>query len=167
MKKYIILFLIFFSLYILYFNSYEEKIIVPEKSLRIRIIPNSNSAEDQIEKTLIKEKIMNVMSDLLKSAKDEQAAKKIIINNLDYIENEVKTVIKNNNYELKFGYNFFEEKTYKGVTYNSGYYESLIIELGKKKGNNWWCVLYPPICLIDEEDMEYKSLVKELINKYF
>lgn len=71
---------------------------------------------------------------------------------------------------LIFGFNYFPSKKYKGITYKDGYYESLVVTLGEGKGDNWWCVLFPPLCLLEAEestDVEYKSYVKELIDKYF
>ena len=65
--------------------------------------------------------------------------------------------------------NYFPSKEYKGVKYEEGYYESLVITLGKGEGDNWWCVLFPPLCLIEgEEDteVEYKSIVMEILDKY-
>ena len=65
----------------------------------------------------------------------------------------------------------FQKKNYKGVIYEEGYYESLVVTLGSGNGNNWWCVLFPPLCLMEGEDnntdeIEYKSFVKEMIDKY-
>jgi len=66
-------------------------------------------------------------------------------------------------------WNEFPEKIYKGIRYNAGNYESLVIKIGEAKGNNYWCVLFPPLCLIDEEieEVEYKSKIVELFSKYF
>ena len=64
----------------------------------------------------------------------------------------------------------FPKKKYKGITYKEGNYESLVIELGDAKGNNWWCVLFPPLCMIEAEDstdVEYTTIAKTLIDKYF
>ena len=61
------------------------------------------------------------------------------------------------------------EKEYKGVKYKEGYYESWVITLGEGEGNNWWCVLFPPLCLVEAEEadeVEYKFFIKELIDKY-
>ena len=60
-------------------------------------------------------------------------------------------------------------KDYVGVKYPEGEYESLVITLGEGKGDNWWCVLFPPLCLVEAEehtDVEYKFFVKEIIDKY-
>ena len=71
----------------------------------------------------------------------------------------------NYGYDLSIGDNYFPTKYYKGVKYNAGYYDSVVVKLGKSSGMNWWCVL----CLIDEEnnkDIEYTSLIKEVMEKY-
>ena len=83
-----------------------------------------------------------------------------------------KTLNKNNDkrsFHINYGKNYFPEKEYKDVIYEEGEYESLAITLGEGKGKNFWCVLFPPLCLIDKEDenIEYKSLIKDIIEKYF
>ena len=66
------------------------------------------------------------------------------------------------------GYNYFPTKEYRGIKYKEGYYESIVISIGAAEGDNWWCVLFPNICIADLEnnsDIEYKSFVIETINK--
>ena len=61
-------------------------------------------------------------------------------------------------------------KEYRKVKYKEGYYESIVITIGEGKGDNWWCVLFPNLCLVDLEnisDVEYKSWIEEKINKIF
>ena len=61
-------------------------------------------------------------------------------------------------------------KEYKQVKYKEGYYESIVITIGDGKGDNWWCVLFPNLCLVDlenNEKIEYKSWVAEKLNKIF
>lgn len=77
----------------------------------------------------------------------------------------------NVNYKMNYGMNYFPEKEYKGVTYNEGEYESLVITLGNGNGKNWWCVMFPPLCLLEAEEnkleeVEYKSFVKTVLNQY-
>ena len=71
-------------------------------------------------------------------------------------------------YSSNFGYNYFPEKEFKGLNYKSGYYKSFVVTLDEGEGENWWCVLYPPLCLVDEnkDDYEYHSLIKDTILKY-
>ena len=102
-----------------------------------------------------------------------EEARKIIVDNLELVDKDVEKVLNNEGYDLgydiNYGYNYFPSKEYKGVKYEEGYYESLLITLGKGEGDNWWCVLFPPLCLIeadDNDDVEYKSIVSEILEKY-
>ena len=67
--------------------------------------------------------------------------------------------------------NEFPEKIYNGVVYEKGLYESLVVEIGDGSGNNYWCFLYPSLCLVDykngEEEVKYKSKIAEIIDKLF
>lgn len=148
-------------------------LVIPEDALRIRVIANSNSEYDQLIKNEVKENIQYKLYNLLKDTKGVEEARIVINNNLNYIDEEVNKTLKNNNYDLgykiNYGLNYFPSKEYKGVTYEEGYYESLVITLGEGKGDNWWCILFPPLCLLEAEesdDIEYTSYVKELIEKY-
>ena len=66
-------------------------------------------------------------------------------------------------YSLNLGQNYFPEKNYKGVTYDAGNYESLVITLGSGLGDNWWCVVYPPLCFTSGENVKYRSKIAEII----
>ena len=174
MRKTIILLLIIGCFYLFVSNVMAEKVTIPDDALRIRVVPNSNSDYDQEIKGKVCGELEVTMYDMLKEADSSEEARSIIKDNLEQIKVDVGDVLKNNNYdkpfEVNFGYNYFPEKEYKGVTYDEGYYESLLVTLGEGKGDNWWCVLFPPLCLIEADentDVEYKSLVKELIDKYF
>lgn len=146
---------------------------IPEDAIRIRVVPNSNEDYDQKIKNKVKNKLQIQMYRKLKDAKNSTQAKKIIKDNLKSIDKNVKQTLKkenyNKDYKINFGYNYFPEKEYKGVKYKEGYYESLLVTLGEGKGDNWWCVLFPPLCLIEAEETketEYKSFVKEILDKY-
>lgn len=154
-------------------NYVEEKIQIPEDAIRIRILANSNTEYDQTIKNRVKENIEDYMWNLLNDAGSLNEAEEKIVNNLDAIEEQLDGTLNSLNYNLpykiNYGLNYFPEKKYKGVTYESGYYKSVLITLGKGEGDNWWCVLFPPLCLIEAEEsteVEYKSFVKELIDKY-
>lgn len=173
MKKIIILLLFIGLFYVFISNSLVKSLTIPNDAIRIRIIPNSNSSFDQDIKLKVKDKIEITMYDLLKDASSSEEACEIIENNLELIDNDVKKILSEENYDkgysVNFGENYFPVKEYKGIKYEEGYYESLLITLGKGEGDNWWCVLFPPLCLIEGEEsteVEYKSIVKELIDKY-
>ena len=150
----------------------ENKVIIPKESIRFRIIANSNTEEDQ---KLKKEILKNLSTEIYKTnnLKNIQDARQIINKELPKFESIVEKTIEENkankSFHINYGKNYFPEKVYKDVIYEEGEYESLVITLGDGKGKNFWCVLFPPLCLVndDEENVEYKSIVKEIINKYF
>ena len=87
------------------------------------------------------------------------------------VNDKLKDIGYNKKYTINYGYNYFPKKKYKGITYKEGNYESLVITLGEGAGDNFWCVLFPPLCLIEADEtsndnVEYKFFVKELIDKY-
>lgn len=174
MKKTIITLLLILTTYTFIGVKAEELIEIPSESIRIRVIANSNSEYDQEKKNQIKTEVQLYMQELLKDAKTKEEAATIITNNMKSLSNRLDTFLHqiqyNKDYKINFGLNYFPEKEYKGIKYKEGLYESLLITLGEGKGNNWWCVLFPPICLLEAEEsdeVEYKSLIKEIIEKYF
>lgn len=171
LKKFIVIILI-----ILITFSYVKVIAnkIPEEAIRIRVVANSDSDYDQKIKQKVSTYLKGEMYNLLKNTKDINQARDIISNNIEKIDNNIYSILKKENYNLgysiNFGNNYFPEKTYKGITYDEGYYESVLVTLGKGEGENWWCVLFPPLCLIEaeeSEEVEYKFFLQELIEKIF
>lgn len=162
MKKIIVL---LFALTIIYISKSEEEIIIPTNSIRYRIIANSDSTKDQMLKMNIKEKLDEEILPILSDSNSIEDSRLLIKDNLDNIKNIVSKYTSD--FDVNYGKNYFPEKTYKGINYDAGNYESLVITLGSGLGKNWWCVLYPPLCLIDENtnDVEYTTLVKEILKK--
>ena len=141
-----------------------------EALIRIRIIANSNSEYDQSVKKRISENIKDEMYSLLKNEKDINNARKIIQSNINIVENIVKKELNNEEYSINYGMNYFPRKKYKGKVYKEGKYESLLISLGEAKGDNWWCILFPPICLVeaeDSEEIEYSFFFKNIVERIF
>jgi stage II sporulation protein R len=150
--------------------------MIPDEAIRLRILANSNSSYDQDIKNKVSNNIQYQMYNLLKDTKNIDSARTVILSNMSSIDNKINETLKNENYtlgyKLDYGYHEFPEKEYKGVKYKEGEYESLLVTLGSGEGNNWWCVLFPPLCLLEAEEnetneVEYKSFVLELINKIF
>lgn len=176
MKKTILILGLILGIYIVIGVKAEEIVEIPDESIRIRILGNSNSEYDQEKKEELRKEVQLYMQSLLKAAKNIDEARTIINNNLNNLNKNIDTYLHELNYDtsydVNFGLNYFPQKEYKGIKYKEGLYESLLITLGEGKGNNWWCVLFPPICLLEVEEtetneVEYKSFVKELIEKYF
>lgn len=170
MKKKI--FLILFALVIIYvYKINEQNIFIPDSSIRLRVIPNSNNPEDINIKEQVKNYLEKNVYALTKNTNEIEEARKIINDNIPNIKNNIDNIFITNSYDLSYdinyGYNYFPVKKYKGQTYNEGYYESLVISIGDANGDNWWCVLFPNFCLVDtNKEYEYKSYFKELLAKY-
>ncbi len=166
MKKVIVFLFVFLVLSV--FINEKENILIPNDAIRFRVIASSNNKEDQKLKIKVKNEVERKIYKLIKNAKNIEEARKIIGDNLGLVKNILDKY--NINYEVNYGYNYFPNKTYRGVEYSKGLYESLVITIDKGLGENWWCVLFPPLCLLDEENnlnnREYTFYVKELINNY-
>ena len=166
-------FLIFLLIIVLsVYKITSENIRIPNLAIRLRVIPNSNDPKD----IYIKEKVKNYLEEniyiLTKDTTSIEEARNVIVNNISDIEKNISDIFISNNYSLpynvNYGANYFPEKTYKGIRYKDGYYESLVIEIGDANGDNWWCVLFPNFCLIDKNNnnSKPKSLIKETITKH-
>ena len=143
-----------------------EEIIIPHDAIRMRIIANSNNISDLYAKKKLKEAIETDIYNLISDVNNIDDARLKIQNNLDYINKIVSS--KTSDFNINYGFNYFPRKNYRGVIYPEGNYESLVITLGSGLGENWWCVLYPPLCLINENrntnDVEYRSFIYDLLN---
>lgn len=149
-----------------------EEVIIPNESIRFRVIANSNSIKDQTLKKEIVKSLNSKIDTISNNSTTIEEARENIQEEIPNIESEINNKIKelnyNKNISINYGNNYFPQKSYKGVNYPEGEYESLVVTIGDGIGENFWCVLFPPLCNIDEsvEDVEYTSLVKEIINKY-
>lgn len=166
MKKVIIIILV--VLILISVLKTEESLVIPEESIRFRVIANSNSLKDQeLKMAVVRDLEQNIIPNI-ETASSLKESKDLINNNIPLINNTLSKYT--DNYNISFGENYFPVKEYNGVLYNEGEYESLVITLGQGSGENFWCVLFPPLCLLEAEEsakdeVEYKSLVKEIIDK--
>lgn len=169
MKK-IIIILIPILLFIVKVNANK----IPNDAIRIRVVANSDSEYDQQIKYKVSDYLKSEMYMLLKDTKTKEEADKIIKKNINKIDNNIYTILKKENYNLgytiNYGKNYFPEKKYKGMIYEEGYYDSLLVTLGKGEGENWWCVLFPPLCLIEAEEsteVEYNFFLFDIVKNLF
>lgn len=168
MKKVIIGLFIVMVLFLVNKNG-TDKVLIPDDAIRFRIIANSNSFKDQETKAEVKSDLEPVLSDILYNSNNLSDTRVEISNNIDKIK---KTIENHNvNYKINYGLNYFPEKSYKGVTYSEGNYESLVVTLGDGLGDNWWCVLFPPLCLLEAnednyDEYTYSFYIKDVLDKY-
>ncbi len=174
MKKIILIILTLVIMSLIYNETKAETIIIPSTAIRLRVIPNSNSYLDQNMKNKVKNYLEENTYQLLKDTDNIEEARNLITKNIPIIEDNIDNLFAQNNYdmdyEINYGYNYFPDKEYRGIKYDEGYYESIVISIGKAEGDNWWCVLFPNLCLVDlneKDDVEYRSWVSEIINKIF
>ena len=169
MKKILIILSIIISLLVI--TKEKDKITIPTDAIRIRIIANSSSLEDQMTKLKVKDNVEKMLYEKLNNIKNISEARVVIKNNLNVVDKVVNDVTNTSDYKIDYGYNYFPKKDLYGIDYEAGEYESLVIKIGEAKGNNWWCVLFPPLCLLDidksdKDNVNYKSKVLEIIREY-
>ena len=174
MKK-VFVFILMLLLVVSVYKKSNDSVKIPDSAIRFRILANSNSPRDQKIKEDIRDKMQKELYSLLQNSKSINDSRKIINSNMSNFDEILKDSMKDIEYpySIDYGMHYFPSKTYKGITYDEGNYESLLVTLGSGKGDNWWCVLFPPLCLLEAEessdvkDVEYKSFIKEIIEKYF
>ena len=140
--------------------------------LRIHIRANSNLDCDQQVKYLVKDEIVSFLTPYIAGCNTKQKARTMLEKNLSNMQKVAKNVLIKNgfDYSVKVALKNeqFPTRVYDGVQLESGFYDALIIELGSAKGDNWWCVVYPPLCFTGEgQGYYYKSKILDIINDFF
>ena len=173
MKKTIGLIILMLISYSLIINVFQKQDLIPDEAIRLRILANSDSQADQLLKQEVRDKVQKELFLTLKDVKGIDEARNIIKTNIPKVESVVADVLKNEkvaySFDVDYGNHYFPAKEFKGVVYDAGEYESLLITLGSGSGSNWWCVMFPPLCLLEASestDVEYHIFIKDLINKY-
>lgn len=145
-----------------------------EKPLRLHVIANSDSKEDQEVKLMVRDRVLEATGEEMRAVQNKDQAKAYIAQHLELIEQEANAVLQEEgfSYQAKatLGISDFPDKSYGGVVYPAGKYEALKITLGNGQGQNWWCVVFPPLCLTQadpEEPVEYKSAILEWFEGLF
>ena len=120
---------------------------------RLHVIANSDSPEDQNLKYIVRDELIKYMNTLAKDCNSKQEVIEIAKNNISNFENIAKKTIQDNgfhyNVTVEIGNFDFPTKTYGDITLPAGTYDSLKIKIGKSEGQNWWCVMFPPLCFVD------------------
>ncbi len=118
--------------------------------VRLHIVANSDSDGDQAVKLKVRDAIIAEFSDCLQTAQSPAQAEQIMQDNLSRIEAVANRVLKENGYsyqaQASIGETHFPVKHYENITLPPGNYRALRIVLGNGAGQNWWCVMYPPLC---------------------
>jgi len=125
------------------------------KLIRFHVIANSDSEEDQNLKLKVRDAVIDYLQPKLAASNSIDESEKIIISEYDELENISKNIILENGYEydvnVGIDYSQFPTKQYSNVVLPAGEYKALRIIIGEGSGKNWWCVMFPPLCFVDEE----------------
>ena len=148
-------------------NDYKENLI------RFHVLANSDSEEDQALKLKVRDKVISYLKPKLEDSESISQSEKIILNEKDKLMDICKETIKQNGYNydvsINLGYSKFPTKQYSSVVLPAGEYKSLNIIIGKGQGKNWWCVMFPPLCFVDEQnnviDKETDEKLKKVLTK--
>jgi stage II sporulation protein R len=133
--------------------STEEPIAIPDEAIRLRILANSDSDEDQALKRKVRDEVNKEITKWVEELTSVEEARQLIQSRLPDIEEIVEDVLEKENVQQSYSVNFdnvsFPTKLYGNFIYPAGEYEAILISLGDAKGANWWCVLFPPLCFLD------------------
>ncbi len=140
--------------------------------LRIHVRANSNSAEDQQVKYEVKDEVVAFIAPYITECVTKQRAIEVVGELLPEIEGVCDRALKERgkNYTARaqIRQENFPTRVYGELTLEEGVYDALIIELGEGCGDNWWCVIYPPLCFTSANaDVQYRSLIYDIINSFF
>lgn len=137
--------------------------------LRFHVRANSDSEEDQALKMAVKEDVVTMLRPLLEKCDNVDESKSIIVANLQNIYTAAIHTIVEQGYDYDVKVYVTEEefpaKTYGDLTFPAGNYQALRIDIGEAKGQNWWCVMFPPLCFIDESTAVVSEEGKEALKR--
>ncbi|MCM3714265.1 stage II sporulation protein R [Halalkalibacter oceani] len=161
MKPTVIIYLLF-SLFVLVLSWEEQNAkavatlhqeVSAEEAIRLRILGNSDAIGDQAVKRAIRDQVNQAISEWAVELDSVEEAKDVISSNLSAIEEIVAEELEKaglkQSYQVEFTEVQFPTKLYGNLVYPAGVYDAVLITLGEGKGENWWCVLFPPLCFLE------------------
>ena len=150
--------------------------VVESDFLRLHIRANSNSPEDQDVKFEVRQEVVNELTPIFVNITSKDAAMTALRNNLSRVEAAANRVLAAAGFNYKaradLRNEYFPTRHYNEYSVPEGVYDALIIELGTGSGDNWWCVVYPPLCFLEnniggDRGVVYRSKLQEIIRRYF
>ena len=143
------------------------------KLIRFHVIANSDSDEDQNLKLKVRDAVIDYLQPKLELSSSIEESETIIKSEYKELENISKNIVLENGYKYDISvgidYSTFPTKQYSNVVLPAGEYKSLRIIIGEGKGKNWWCVMFPPLCFVDEQssiiDTETDKKLREILTE--
>lgn len=132
----------------------EDYEVIPDDAIRLRILANSDSDGDQALKHHVRDEVSDEINEWVEELTDIQHARDLIAKNVPDLEDTVRRVLEEEGSSQGFTVEYAEDvdfptKLYGNYIYPAGEYEAVLITLGEGHGDNWWCVLFPPLCFLD------------------
>ena len=144
-----------------------------EKLIRFHVIANSDTDEDQELKLKVRDAVIDYLQPKLEKSKSIEESESIIKSEYNNLEKISKNIICDNGYDynvsINLQYSDFPAKQYSSVVLPAGKYKALRIIIGEGKGKNWWCVMFPPLCFVDDQngviDEKTDKKLKEILTQ--
>lgn len=152
--------------------------VATEELIRFHVLANSDTREDQQLKNEVKEVLVNYLKGKLSEVEDVSEAREIVLENMSELEELAMAEVLARGYDYsvtsEYGQVYFPTRMYGSTVFPAGEYETVRILIGEGKGENWWCVLFPPLCFVDatkgvvekEEKLEEKADAPQIIAKF-
>ena len=133
-----------------------------EAVIRLHVLANSDSAEDQALKLLVRDAVLESAAPLMSQCNSRAEAQSVLEANRNRLERDAKAVIEREGYDypviIQFDLEQYPTRTYDSFCFPAGEYLSMRVCIGEAEGQNWWCCLFPPLCLgastVPQEDAE-------------
>ncbi len=146
---------------------------IQDSVFRLHVIANSDSYEDQNLKYIVRDKVLEYINSISGNENSKEDVIALAKANINEIQKIAENTIQENGYnysvKLNIGNFAFPTKTYGDISFPAGFYDALKIEIGEAKGQNWWCVMFPPLCFVDVTSgivpEESKEVIKENLSE--
>lgn len=146
---------------------------ISDSVFRLHVIANSDSKEDQELKYIVRDALINYMNSLCKNCTSKEQAINLAIENKNTFLGIANKTIQEEGFsytvDIEIGNFEFPTKNYGDISLPAGYYDALRVKIGEAKGQNWWCVMFPPLCFVDVSSgivpEESKEQMKDSLNE--
>jgi len=132
-----------------------------ERLLRLHVVAVSNDAYEQELKLRVRDAVLEYISPRLEDAENAEQAQQIVRAELDGIAGAAAAVAEGRAVSVSIGEENYPTKSYEGFSLPAGKYRSLRVVLGEGQGENWWCVVFPPVCLSAAQTDELRNVMSE------
>lgn len=143
---------------------------IADQVLRFHVRANSDSTEDQNLKYKVRDQVVAMMQGYLGGVQSKEEAAEILSEHLPDLVREAEKMVRDQGYSYQVTASIhkecFPQRTYGDMCFPEGIYDALVIEIGSGKGHNWWCVMYPSLCFLDEDTASVPEKSKDYLREH-